>query len=69
MQAERQEQEKQLDDQMHSRTSRYDQDLKERAKKYGINPDNFETEEALGETVKKYEEDNGILGTPEEQDK
>lgn len=61
------EQEK-LDQEMRSRTSRYDQDLKERARKYGINPDNFATEEELGKTVNKYEEDNGILGTPEEKE-
>ena len=60
--------EKQVDDEVATRTSRYDQDLKERARTYGINPDNFATEEALGATVKQYEDDNGILGTPEERD-
>ena len=59
---------KKVDDETATRTSRYDQDVKERARTYGINPDNFETEEALGAAVKKHEDDNGILGTPEERD-
>lgn len=65
--AERVEREAKVDAEVANRTSRYDQDLKERARTYGINPDNFATEEELGATVKKYEDDNGILGTPEER--
>lgn len=59
--------EQKVDQETASRTARYDQDLKERARKYGINPDNFATEESLGEAVKKYEDEQGILGTPEER--
>lgn len=59
--------ENEIDKDVATRTSRYDQDLKERARTYGINPDNFATEEELGATVKKHEDDNGILGTPEER--
>lgn len=66
--ADRVEREAKVDNEVATRTSRYDQDLKERARNYGINPDNFATEEELGATVKKYEDDNGILGTPEERD-
>lgn len=62
------ESDKATDAEVSNRTSRYDQDLKERARTYGINPDNFATEEDLGATVKKYEDDNGILGTPNEKD-
>lgn len=59
--------EEKKDQEMISRTARYDQDLKERARKYGINPDNYSTEEALGDAVNKYENDNNILNTPEEK--
>lgn len=47
--------ERQHDNEVKSRTSRYDQDLKERARKLAVNPDNFDTEQALRETVKKLE--------------
>lgn len=60
--------EAEVDAETSNRTSRYDQDLKERARTYGINPDNFDTEESLGAAVRKHEEDNNILGTPEEGD-
>ena len=50
--------EAQKDNEMHSRTARYDQDLKERATKLAINPDNFETEEELLKAVKKVEGEN-----------
>ena len=33
-----------------------------------MNPDNFGSEQLLGEAVKEYEDANGILGTPEEKD-
>lgn len=60
--------EEKIDQEMASRTARYDQDLKERARKYGINPDNYSTEEQLGEAVNKHEKDNNILNTPEERE-
>ena len=56
--AKRLEAEQKQDDQMRSRTAKYDQDLKERARKLSINPDNFETEAELTEAVKKMEGNN-----------
>lgn len=38
-----------------TRTSKYDQDLKERARVLAINPDNFETEDELKQAVEKLE--------------
>lgn len=58
IEAVRLEAEAQKDNEMHSRTARYDQDLKERAKKLAINPDNFETEEELEQAVKTVEREN-----------
>lgn len=46
------------DNKVATRTSRYDQDLKERARAVGINPDNFEEEHLLGDAVRKVEENN-----------
>lgn len=43
------------DAEVKSRTSRYDQDIKERARKLSINPDNFETESELKRAVLKAE--------------
>lgn len=59
LEAERAEREAPIDNEIATRTSRYDQDLKERARKAGINPDNFDTEEGIAEAVKAYEEENG----------
>ena len=55
---ERLEAEAQHDAEVKTRTSRYDQDLKERARALAINPDNFDTEESLEKAVKKVEGDN-----------
>lgn len=49
-------QEDKIDNNNATRTSRYDQDLKERARTYGINPDNFDSEDKLVEVVLKAEE-------------
>ena len=38
-----------------TRTSKYDQDLKERARALSINPDNFGSEQLLAETVEEQE--------------
>lgn len=54
---ERLEREAEIDAAVANRTSRMDQDLKERARVVGINPDNFEKEHVLGEAVKKAEEE------------
>lgn len=43
------------DAEVKTRTSRFDQDLKERARVLAINPDNFETEEQLEQAVKRVE--------------
>lgn len=43
------------DQEVRSRTARYDQDIKERAKKLAINPDNFVTEKELKQAVLKAE--------------
>lgn len=56
--AERKEREAKIDADIATRTSRMDQDLKERARAVGINPDNFEEEHVLGEAVRKVEEEN-----------
>lgn len=56
IEAERIEREAKIDNDVATRTSRYDQDLKERARVVGINPDNFEEEHLLGEAVVKEEE-------------
>ena len=53
--AERKEREAKIDAEIATRTSRMDQDLKERARNLGINPDNFEEEHVLGEAVNKAE--------------
>ena len=44
-----------IDAEVSDRTSRFDQDLKERARNVGINPDNFAEEHVLGEAVTKAE--------------
>lgn len=46
---------KDIDAENASRTSRYDQDLKERARNISINPDNFHSEEVLREAVDQEE--------------
>ena len=53
--AKRIEREAKIDAEVATRTSRMDQDLKERARVVGINPDNFEEEHVLGEAVTKAE--------------
>jgi hypothetical protein len=58
LEAERKEREAKIDNDIATRTSRYDQDLKERARAVGINPDNFAEEHELGEAVRKVEEEN-----------
>lgn len=55
LEAERIEREAEIDAKVADRTSRFDQLLKERARAVGINPDNFEEEHVLGETVTKAE--------------
>lgn len=66
LEAERIEREAKIDAEVATRTARYDQTTKERARAAGINPDNFETEEELGKALEKWEQDNGVLRTPEE---
>jgi hypothetical protein len=46
------------DNEVKTRTAKYDQEVKTKAKKLGINPDNFATEEELKQAIKKVEEDN-----------
>jgi len=53
-----QESEQLHDQQVKSRTARYDQLLKERARKLAINPDNFDTEEVLEYAVTNKENEN-----------
>lgn len=53
--AEKAEAEGKIDADVAKRTSHYDQDLKERARAVGINPDNFAEEHVLGEAVTKAE--------------
>ena len=55
---ERLEAEAQHDAEVKTRTSRFDQDLKERARNLAINPDNFETEAELEQAVKRVEREN-----------
>ena len=43
------------DQQVKSRTARYDLELKLRARKLAINPDNFATEQELEATINKLE--------------
>lgn len=62
-----QEAEAKIDQEMASRTATYDQDLKERARKYSINPDNFATQKELGEAIKIYEELNDIQSEQEDE--
>lgn len=48
-------QEAKQDAKVATRTARYDQDIKERARKLAINPDNFATETELKQAVLKAE--------------
>lgn len=47
------------DSEVATRTARFNQDVKERARKLSINPDNFATEEELNLAIKKVREENG----------
>lgn len=50
-------QEAKLDNEMRSRTARYDQELVNNARELNINPDNFETEEELKLAINKVRGD------------
>ena len=56
--AKRLEAEQKIDQEVQLRTAKYDQELKIQARKLGINPDNFATEEELAQAIKKVEEEN-----------
>lgn len=47
-----------IDAETAKRTATFDPILKDRAKAAGINPDNFDTEQLLGEAVEEYERNN-----------
>lgn len=50
-----QERDAHIDAETSKRTASYDPLLKDRARAAGINPDNFDTEQLLGEAVEEYE--------------
>ena len=56
--AKRLEAEQKIDQEVQLRTAKYDQELKIQARKLGINPDNFATEEELNLAIKKVSEEN-----------
>ena len=56
--AKRLEAEQKIDQEVQLRTAKFDQELKIQARKLGINPDNFATEEELAQAIKKVEEEN-----------
>lgn len=56
--AKRLEAEQKIDQEIQTRTAKFDQELKIQARKLGINPDNFATEEELAQAIKKVGEDN-----------
>ena len=56
--AKRLEAEQKRDQEVQLRTAKFDQELKIKARKLGINPDNFATEEELSLAIKKVEEEN-----------
>lgn len=56
--AKRLEAERKIDQEVQLRTAKFDQELKIKARKLGINPDNFETEEELLLAIKKVGEEN-----------
>ena len=56
--AKRLEAEQKIDQEVRLRTAKFDQELKIKARKLGINPDNFETEEELSLAIKKVGEEN-----------
>lgn len=49
-----------IDAEVATRTSHFDQDLKERARVVGINPDNFAEEQELAKAVEKLELENNV---------
>lgn len=56
--AKRLEAERKIDQEVQLRTAKFDQELKIQARKLGINPDNFATEEELNLAIKKVSEEN-----------
>ncbi len=56
--AKRLEAEQKIDQEVQLRTAKFDQELKNKARKLAINPDNFATEEKLAQAIKKVEEQN-----------
>lgn len=56
--AKRLEAEQKIDQEVQLRTAKFDQELKNKARKLAINPDNFATEEELAQAIKKVEEQN-----------
>lgn len=58
VEAKRLEAEQKIDQEVQLRTAKFDQELKIQARKLGINPDNFATEEELAQAIKKVEEEN-----------